>query len=169
MRPGNAERNNYVRSHIEDATMELFAEKELRDISIGEIVERAGVSRVSFYRNYEDKEAIVKSYISKLILGWHQENDERFTQAKLETGNDDVMLSSLFGFLKSHEQLFLILEKRNMFYLFKDAFLGLYGPKPEYPNAAAYASAFAFNGICGWIEEWVHRGMQESEKKWRSF
>gem|GEM_PF-6803165 len=25
--------------------------------------------------------------------------------------------------------------------------------------------AYAFYGICGWIEEWVNRGMQESEKE----
>lgn len=165
MRLGNQERNNYVREHIESATMELFMERDIRDISIDEIVDKAGVSRVSFYRNYEDKEDIIKTHISKLILDWHEENGERFAKAKEKTGNDNVMLSSLFGFLRKHENLFIVLKERGMFYLFRDSFLSIYGPKPEYPNGIAYVAAYAFYGICGWIEEWVNRGMPESEEE----
>jgi len=29
----------------------------------------------------------------------------------------------------------------------------------------AYVATYAFYGICGWIEEWVNRGMPESEKE----
>ena len=161
----NLERNSYVREQIETATMHLLAERELREISVSQVTEAAGVSRVSFYRNYEDKEDVVKTYIGRLILGWHKENADRFVAAKAETGKDDVMFESLFGFLKDHVDLFTLLEKRGMFYLFKDALLGIYGPKPEYPNGVAYVSAFAFHGICGWIEEWVRRGMRESGRE----
>lgn len=162
MRPGNLERNNYVRKQIETATIKQLEDRELKDISINEIVEAAGVSRVSFYRNYEDKEDIVRTCIARLILDWHGKNAERFDQAKKENGNDDVMLTSLFNFLQKNKDLMMLLEKRNLFYLFKDAFIGLYGPKPEYPNVGAYVSAYVFYGMYGWIEEWVKRGMQES-------
>jgi len=168
MRMGNLERNTYVREQIETAAVKLFMEKDMKDISINDIVNEAGVSRISFYRNYEDKEDILKTYIGRMILDWHQENEERFTKAKEKTGNDNVMLSSLFGLLKSHEALFERLKEKNMFYIFRDAFLSLYGPKEEYPNGIAYVQAFAFYGIAGWIEEWVKRGMQESEKEMMS-
>lgn len=34
------------------------------------------------------------------------------------------------------------------------------GPKDEYTNFCAYTTAFIANGIYGWIEEWLLRGMQ---------
>jgi len=165
MRMGNLERNNYVREQIESATMALFMEKDLRAITIGEITEKAQVSRVSFYRNYGDKAEIVKKYIGRLILSWQAENADRFAADKEKTGNDNLMLSGLFGFLKGHAELFTVLNERGMFDIFRDAFLEIYGPKPEYPNGVAYLAAYAFYGICGWIEEWVQRGMPESEKE----
>lgn len=162
MRLGNLERNNYVRKQLEKASIELLKEKELKDITINEIVDAAGVSRVSFYRNYEDKEDVISTFIARLILDWHTKNVKQFEEAKKNTGTDDLMLKSLFNFLKENKDLMVLLQNRKLFYLFRDAFIGLYGPKPEYPNIGAYISAYAFYGIYGWIEEWVKRGMQES-------
>ena len=32
-------------------------------------------------------------------------------------------------------------------------------------QGVVHTAAYAFYGICGWIEEWVRRGMPESEKE----
>lgn len=162
MRMNNLERNKYVCEQIENAVLKLLQQKELNAISIKEITEEAQVSRVSFYRNYDDKEDVLKTYIGRMVLTWGEENKERFDKAKAESGNSNLMLSELFSFLKSHEDLIQLLQKRGLFDIFRDSFLELYGPKPEYPNAGAYLSAFFFYGLYGWIEEWVKRGMQES-------
>lgn len=40
--------------------------------------------------------------------------------------------------------------------------MDILGPKQEYPNFTAYTTAFIANGIYGWIEEWLVRGMKET-------
>lgn len=165
MRLGNLERNAYVCKQLEDAMLALLKEKELKDISINELVDKACVSRVSFYRNYTDKEDLIKTALGRKILTWYKQNQEKFDKAKAESGSDNAMLSALFTFLKKDKELFLLLQERGLFYLFRDCFLELYGPKKDYPNGSAYISAFFFYGIYGWIEEWVRRGMQESGKE----
>lgn len=57
----NQDKNTYVKQQITTTLLELLKEKELSDINIGEITKKAQVSRNSFYRNYADKEDIIKN------------------------------------------------------------------------------------------------------------
>ena len=54
----NNEANRITRESICTAFLEIIMTKDFDDISISEIVRRAGVSRQSFYRNYGSKEAL---------------------------------------------------------------------------------------------------------------
>ena len=56
---GNNERNNYVKEAIIRATIGLLKERNLSEISISDITDKADVSRNSFYRNFSDKQAII--------------------------------------------------------------------------------------------------------------
>ena len=40
---------------------------------LGEITEKAEVSRNSFYRNYDDKEDIIRKYLYQLLSDWNTE------------------------------------------------------------------------------------------------
>lgn len=62
--------NLVVRESIETALIELMKKKPLSDITISEIVERAGVSRVSYYRNYYYKEDVLFASMDKIAAQW---------------------------------------------------------------------------------------------------
>ncbi len=72
------------------------------------------------------------------------------------------ILADIFTYLIDYKDFFLLLRKRNLFYLLKDIIMEICGPKPDSPNFSAYTSAFIAYGLYGWIEEWFTRGMQES-------
>ena len=157
----NIQKNTYVKNQITNTLLDLLKTKELKDISISEITSTAQVGRASFYRNYDDKEDILKKHLNKLIGNWHEEYDKN----KTKNTSEDEMLGSMFAHLIEYSDFYLLLNKRNLFYLLRDVLKELYGPKPEYPNLGAYAAAFIFYGIYGWIEEWFARGMQESAEE----
>lgn len=152
----NSEKNRLVKKQITDALLAALETKELKDISVSQIAADAGVSRISFYRNYQDKEDVLRAYMAQLMAvrmngtkpdGMHPEPD---------------ILGDIFAFLAEYKDFFLLLGKRNLFYLLKDIIMEICGPKPESPNYSAYTSAFLAYGLYGWIEEWFARGMQES-------
>ncbi len=155
----NAEKNTYVKNQITKALLDLLKDNELKDISVSEITEAACVSRNSFYRNYSEKENILREYIFKLFGEWTAEYDKKASHSE-----DDLMVC-MFAHLGSYRAFYLLLCQRKLLYLLKDVLKEIIGPKPEYPNADAYATAFIFSGIYGWIEEWINRGMQESEEE----
>ncbi|MBP3889120.1 MAG: TetR/AcrR family transcriptional regulator [Cellulosilyticum sp.] len=152
----NAKKNSYVKKQITNALLMLLREKELKDISISEITTTAQVSRISFYRNYDNKEAIIKEYMALTLNEWNQNH------AKMSEHIEDDILGDMFAYITEYKEFYLILRDRDIFYLLKDIITDILGPKAEYPNLGAYTAAFIANGIYGWIEEWFLRGMQES-------
>lgn len=53
------------------AFMELLSEKSLDVITVTEITSRAGVSRMTFYRNYNSKEEIVRDFFAEKKEEFH--------------------------------------------------------------------------------------------------
>lgn len=152
----NTEKNSYVKKQITNALLALLKEKELNDISISEITRSAQVSRISFYRNYADKETIIKEYMQLTLNEWNNNHPKGSEQT------EDDILGDIFAYITEHQDFYLLLRDRGLFYFLKDIIMDALGPKEEYPNFGAYTAAFIANGIYGWIEEWILRGMQES-------
>lgn len=73
-------------------------EKEYKDISITDIVNRAGLSRVTYYRHFNYKEDI--------ILKYFEITKNRFAEQtrihELESENYEVIILSLFLFFKAN-------------------------------------------------------------------
>lgn len=153
---GNEKSNAFARRAIEDTTIRLLREAELEALSITKITSEARVSRNTFYRNYETKESVIKSRVMQHLDGWNS------AYQKTATGSNAELYGSFFAHLKENADFYLLLKERGLFHLFRDAYLDLFGPKPEHNNMWAYTVAFIAGGTLSWIEEWIARGMQES-------
>ena len=152
----NQDKNTYVKQQITITLLELLKEKELSNINIGEITKKAQVSRNSFYRNYADKEDIIKKYLYQLLSEWDNEWKQKNSDSNAE------LFGHLFMHLKQHGDTMMLIQKRGLFHLFKESYLTLWGPSETMDNMTAYTVVFVANGILGWIEEWLKRGMCES-------
>ena len=151
----NQDKNTYVKQQITTTLLELLKEKELSDINIGEITKNAQVSRNSFYRNYADKEDIIKNISYQLLSEWIMNgNKKHLLECRI--------IRASFYALKQHGDMMMLIQKRGLFHLFKESYLTIWGPSETMDNMTAYTVVFVANGILGWIEEWLKRGMCES-------
>ena len=124
----NDEKNSYVKKQITNALLILLKEKELKDISISEITTTAQVSRISFYRNYEDKDSVIKEYMHLTINEWNKNHP----QNSMNTEED--ILGDIFAYLTEYKDFYLLLKDRGILYFLKDIMRDLFGPKDEYTN-----------------------------------
>ena len=115
----NLERKNnkIVTESITIALIQLMEKKDFHDISITELTKRAGVGRVSFYRNFDDKEDILRHYLNDIqyefmLLRKQLRHESNFTE----------YISDLFTHLANYKDLAKLLLKANMFYLVKEQF-----------------------------------------------
>ena len=69
------EANLRVKTAITDTLFDLMSEKNLHDISITELIQKAGVARVSFYRNYSSKEDVLVSLVKDVLDDFRENAD----------------------------------------------------------------------------------------------
>ena len=67
--------NNIVKESLTDALFYLMSKKEFNDIAITELSKKAGVSRLSFYRNFDSNEDIIKKWITNTTDKLLKESD----------------------------------------------------------------------------------------------
>lgn len=152
----NEGRNAYVMEHITNALLSLLAEKNMSDITISELVEKAQVGRASFYRNYNSKEDILKMYLDKLFSVWMKDLDKD----KNKPLSDQIR--QMIMHFENNRSFYELLNRRGLTYLLKDTILGVFELTPECEQAEAYVKAFAAYALYGWIDTWFQRGMTES-------
>lgn len=63
--------NKLAKECIATALIELMKKKEFSSISITEITQKAGVSRMAYYRNYTSKEDILNKYLEEVGQSVH--------------------------------------------------------------------------------------------------
>lgn len=56
-----------TRRSLQEALFELARERDLDDISVADIAERAGVNRSSFYQHYSDKDTLLADAIDAVV------------------------------------------------------------------------------------------------------
>ena len=60
-------RKHYTKPYIEEALLVLLKDHNLDSISVSDVVEKAGVSRASFYRNYLDLKQVINEYVERIF------------------------------------------------------------------------------------------------------
>ena len=158
----NQENKAITRESIEISLLRLLEKKDLKKITISELVERAGVSRAAFYRNYGSKEEILKSIfqssiakITKSLDGYNLKTDlyqvwvyllkEVKKEAKIislaiDYNFEQVLTKAVYDFL----------EKRN-------------GSSSN--GAGSYLNSFWSSAIVSVISKWVKDGMKTPAEK----
>ena len=157
--------NETIREAISIALIQLMKTKSFSEISISEITRIAGVSRSSFYRNYDSKEQILICYIHDLYHNFfHTENILRHFPD--QSGLQEFLLPR-FRFIKENREFFTVLHKNNLlYYIFDemepDLILLLSGQNASISKY--YLSMFA-GSYAATIRHWIHNDFQESEEE----
>ncbi len=145
-----------VLESITQALLELMKQKPFEDISITELCQKAGVGRVSFYRNFSNKQDILLNYLCSCTDAWWAEFIKKSPQEFYDT-----FWQSLLSEYKKNSDLLLLLEKNNVTYILKDHIFRCCGPRAEDDDTTAYTRSMLAGLIYGLVGEWIHRGMKD--------
>lgn len=145
-----------ITDSIIQALFILLKEKELSEISITDLVAKAGVSRSSFYRNFNSFENVIYSYFMDKTQSWWKENEQAFLY-----GEKEVEISVFEHLLTMKEEILLVYQK-GLYYPFeKHVFDCAKGGRSLIDKEQAYLTARVSGIICGLVNEWIRRGMTD--------
>lgn len=150
---------DYTRHYIAEALLKLMKAKDFRDITVTEIVKRAGVGRATFYRYFTDKESVIVYYFNRL--------NEKFNEniryiPRCDEDYYDV-IRSVLKMLHAYQDFVLLLQASHLEYLYLE-YLNrsfqrdfAYSDKPQ----ASYLS-YAYAGMVYNVSmQWVKDGCAE--------
>lgn len=92
------------RKFLRDALIDLIEERGFDALTVGEITERAMVSRATFYRNYQDKYDLVEQIFDESI--------QTLKNTLAEVGHAPQMMEWLFAHIAEYERLYRALLGR---------------------------------------------------------
>lgn len=105
----NDEINRLTKNSIQEALVYLLGKQELNEISVTQIVNKAGVSRSAYYRNYNSKEEILKDFSSSVFsLLFEKLNNKDYVN------NPEKWYQFLFTQVKENQRLVKLIFKANL-------------------------------------------------------
>lgn len=93
------------REMLRHALLELMHEMEYDQITVTALCARAALGRKTFYRNYTDKDEVLRDYIAALTDGFLQELKQ------LSPFTDEAFALTMFRYWRPHAALFCLLEE----------------------------------------------------------
>lgn len=108
----------YVMDRIAGAMMKLMTQKPYQEISICEIVGEAKVSRNSFYRHFQNKDDVLRYYISSETASWLEQTDINCLNAE----SPQKYIVFLLEHLRTYQDSIDALLRDNKMYLLEEEF-----------------------------------------------
>lgn len=110
-----------TRKLLQNALIELVAEKGYESVTVGEILDKANVGRSTFYAHFQDKDQLLHSILDRLdeLFEQHEKQVLDATKNVANTDNTDLTLDlsptlSLFQFVGQNHRFFkAMLGKRS--------------------------------------------------------
>lgn len=148
-------REAFVDVYITEAFLLLLKKKEYKDISITEICKKAGVTRMSFYRNFESKEDILLKKVRNVTDSFLETSGISY---KNNTISNYFII--IFTHMKQQKELCDALNKAGLIYMIKDEFDRVFLNKyrQEYDE---YKSIFLAGGIYNVFFFWFINGCRD--------
>lgn len=158
----NSASSRIARECMVTALIQLLKEKPLSAISVSEITAKAGVSRMTYYRNYQNKEDIFLARLKDVMDCYRKETREiAVTKNYWDTG----LLEQCFIYLKDNDELLKSMFQSGLDHLFLNAltqFIIEFWQKPEDDLEHLYSLQAFAGSLYNLYIFWAANGEQET-------
>ncbi|MNI36457.1 Bacterial regulatory protein, tetR family [compost metagenome] len=161
LRLSNLESNRITKECIESALMLLMKERNFNEISITDIVKRAGVSRTAYYRNYSSKEDILHSLVQEVVDNTIQ------AMCLHDPGKETYEFwYAMFRFIRPYHETYQLLLKANFGENILEQIIGkMQENVADGDVKGKYESAFWSGAVYAILTEWFKGGMKQSDEE----
>lgn len=153
---------DYTKSYITTALFQLMEVKPYSEITISEIVKKAGVGRVTYYRNFKSKEDIIIQYFDI-------KKDEFKDRRRYDISEKDRHLSiimDVFENFKEHKEIMKLITKAHIDFIYLD-YLNknmVENFKDNFQNSNKYTPYIYAGALYNISMQWLKNDCQESIK-----
>ena len=141
--------NSAVRKSITEALLELMAEKHIDNITVTELVGRAQVARVSFYRNYSSMDDVLRQDAQRVTEEWLE-----FVRSRVDENDTRACLKALLQHVLDEREITDLLLKSDRIDILRAEFDRAFGVGCEDRRESA-RRAFISGGLYNLCYRWM--------------
>ena len=151
--------SNVSKKYLAEALILLMKKKDYNKITNKDITDKAGLSHITYYRNFKNKEEIIKYYLDEIT--------NEFIKNKKVDYNPNFFkdyIITLFTHLKEKEEIGLLLYKANCIHFIKDEFDKIFYNKAK-NKKEEYNYCFISGGLYNIYYNWLINGCIETPEE----
>lgn len=155
-------KDTLTKNYIYEALYELLSRKSINEINVSEICEKAGVSRMSFYRNFKSKDDLVEKSLLKIL------NNLRDTLSKQELINQYTVTREIFAITLKYQKITQAFKNSDYIEKFIDSVcnqLFSFSSEDKINPANKYIPIFYFSALAGTLAVWLNNGATETPEE----
>ncbi len=157
------ERNQHIRMCIAKTLVKIMEVKNIDEITITELVKKANVSRMTFYKYYKSKVEVLSDYMYEIVNDYIED-----TRKKEDIGglHDYKHICHCFQFFKQFSGFFKTLLQANMYSVIINAlnnYMDSYVSKSTIRSK--YELYYYAGALCNTYIKWLETGMVESPEE----
>ncbi|MCI9434532.1 MAG: TetR/AcrR family transcriptional regulator [Bacilli bacterium] len=151
--------SNISKKYLAEALILLMKKKDYNKITNKDITDKAGLSHITYYRNFKNKEEIIKYYLDEITNEFIKSKKVNYNPAFFK----DYIIT-LFTHLKEKEDIGLLLYKANCIHFIKDEFDKIFYNKAK-NKKEEYNYRFIAGGLYNVYYSWLINGCIETPKE----
>ncbi len=152
-------RSDISKQDLAETVFKLLKTKPYEQISIQDIVSKAGFSRMAYYRNFKSKDEIVQYYLHKIT------NDFLIdSKIDVRTENLHKYFVTVFKHLTAVKDIGLLLLKNNLLHFAKTEFDKIFYDKAK-DKSELYNYLFLSGGLFNVYQLWLSQGCKETPEE----
>ena len=152
------------KTQICSALMKLLQTKPYRRITVSQVCESAGVSRPTFYKNFDSMDAVVRYRLLQLKKLYDRDHSS--------AGDICAHLTELYAFVQSNREIDLLLTKGKVFPVFEEIvredyqahLTGIKGQTFD-RTALAYLPGYLSATVVSLLRRWVESGYRQTPEQ----
>lgn len=148
--------NQIIRECITEALLILMQKQPFQEITVMELTKKAGVGRVSFYRNYDSKESVLVAKLDEEVIKWWGTFSPTSTKD---------YITALFEHCLDVKEILILLYKQRLSHLLIENINNCFGFLGGDKDEVAYSKACLSGCVFGVLNEWISRGMVDTPEK----
>lgn len=142
------------KKYLSEALILLMKKKDYNKITNKDITDKAGLSHITIYRNFNSKEEILSYYLNHMFNDWKNNWDE-----------NKHFVYNIFLFFHENKSTLDLIYKAKKEHLLISIMLSYFGYNEDDNNVLAYSRVSIAYLIFGWCNEWYKRGMTETPEE----
>ena len=153
--------NDYLKECIADALLLLLKEKPIEKITVDELVAKAGVGRVTYFRSFTNKSEAITFKFIKMWEHYAELNDIR-VRDRFDLDN----ALHFFQYNSSIRHILTLVYKAGQQEALHESFYRIMTPPDRAMDTlSSYREKFYAHGLYGLLDAWIQRDFRETPEE----